>query len=148
MKNASPYLNFPGNTEEAFHFYRSVFGGELVGLMRFRDFGDNPMGLPEHELDRIAHVALPLTPSVMLMGTDVLEGWEPVRPGNNFYVTLETDTRQEAEDLFTALSAGGNVTMPLQPTLWAEAYGTCVDRYGIQWMIMYSGDAPMSAPEA
>ena len=148
MKTANPYLNFPGNTEEAFAFYRSVFGGELIDLMRFRDFEGNPMGLPDHELDRIAHVALPLTAQTMLMATDVLESWDPVTPGNNFYITLETDTKDEAEKLFGSLSDGGRVLMPLQPTLWAEAYGTCVDPFGVQWMIMYSGNATMSAPEA
>lgn len=148
MKNASPYLNFPGNTEEAFEFYRSVFGGDFVELMRFRDFDGNPMGLPEHELDRIAHIALPLEGKTLLMGTDVLDGWPPVTPGNNFYITLEADTKAEAEKLFGALSDGGQVTMPLQPTAWAEAYGTCTDRYAIQWMIMYTGNAPMSAPES
>ncbi|MGH7564057.1 MAG: hypothetical protein ACREK5_06510 [Gemmatimonadota bacterium] len=73
MKTANPYLNFNGNTEEAFTFYKSVFGGEFVAVIRFRDFGDNPMGVPEADLDKIAHIALPLGPNNMLMATDTLD---------------------------------------------------------------------------
>jgi uncharacterized glyoxalase superfamily protein PhnB len=72
IRAVNPYLNFPGNTEEAFEFYRSVFGGEFAGLVRFRDFPDNPMGVPEEDLDRIAHMALPLGEGNLLMGTDVI----------------------------------------------------------------------------
>jgi PhnB protein len=137
MFTANPYLNFAGNTEEAFTFYRSVFGGEFVDVLRFRDFGGNEMGVPEHELDRIAHIALPLGKDGLLMGTDTLE---PLTVGNNFYITLEADSAAEAERLFAALSAGGRVEMALQKTQWAELYGSCADRFGVQWMIMYTGN--------
>jgi PhnB protein len=140
MKAANPYLNFKGNTEEAFEFYRSVFGGEFLQVMRFRDIGDNPMGVAEHELDKIAHIALPLGPNAVLMGTDALESW-PLTMGNNFYITLDAESGEEADRLFDALSEGGQVEMALQKTDWAEKYGHCVDRYGAQWMVLYSIDA-------
>lgn len=148
MKAVGPYLNFPGNTEEAFEYYRSVFGGEFLGVLRFRDFGDNGMGVPEADLDKIANIALPLGGGVVLMGTDVLDGWPPVTQGNNFYITLETDTGDEADTLYAALSDGGRSDMPLQPTEWAEKYGTCTDRFGVQWMVMYTGDVQFTPATA
>jgi PhnB protein len=139
MKSVNPYLNFPGNTEEAFDFYRSVFGGEFQAVVRFRDFGDNGMGAPERDLDKIAHIALPIG-SGLLMATDVLESWHrPLTVGNNYYITLEPETADEADRLFSALSAGGETEMPLQPTEWAEKYGSCIDRFGVQWMVSYTG---------
>lgn len=140
MKEANAYLNFAGNTEEAFTFYRSVFGGEFISVIRFRDFSDNPMGVPEKELDRIAHIALPLGPHTMIMGTDVLEGWRPLSTGNNFYIAIEADDAGEARRLFGALAENGSTEMALQKTEWAEQYGSCVDRFGVQWMVMYTGN--------
>lgn len=137
MIKVSPYFNFAGNTEEAFEFYRSVFGGEFAGVTRFGDMPDS-MGASGVDRDRIANIGLPLGDS-MLMATDVLEGWRPLVVGNNVYITLEVDTPEEADRLFEALSAGGAVEMPLQRTEWAEKYGACADRFGIQWMVMYTG---------
>lgn len=145
MKTANPYLNFAGNTEEAFDFYKSVFGGEFLSVIRFRDFGDNSMGVPEKELDKIAHIALPLGPSNLIMATDVLDGWKPLSVGSNFYIAFETDTAEEADTLFDRLSDGGQKEMLLQPTAWAEKYGTCTDRFGVQWMVMYTGDVSFPA---
>ena len=140
MKAVNPYLNFKGNTEQAFNFYKSVFGGEFQGLMRFRDFGENSMGIPDHELDKIAHIALPLGGGALLMATDVVDGMPgKLTMGTNFYITLEPDTSDEAKTLFTALSAGGSTEMPLQATQWAELYGICTDKFGVQWMVNYTG---------
>jgi PhnB protein len=148
MKAANPYLNFKGDTEEAFNFYKSVFGGEFQGVLRFRDMG-NPMGAPENELDKIAHIALPIGPNNILMGTDVLESWnKPFTVGNNFYITLEPETGEEAEKLFNALSAGGQVEMPLERTEWAEKYGACADKFGVQWMVNYTGAVQFSESAA
>jgi PhnB protein len=137
MKNVNPYLNFPGNTEEAFGFYRSVFGGEFPMVLRFRDFGpemDGPDG------DKLAHIALPLGHGSMLMGTDALESHgRTLTMGNNFSISLEAETSGEAERLFGALSAGGRTDMPLGRTEWAELYGMCTDRYGVQWMVNFPG---------
>lgn len=138
---ANPYLNFKGNTEEAFNFYRSVFGGEFAAVMRFRDFQDDSMQVPEQERDRIAHIALPIGDS-MLMGTDVLEGWpRPLTFGTNFYITIEPDTADDATRIFNGLSEGGEVEMKLQATEWAELYGSLRDRYGVQWMLSYGEPA-------
>lgn len=145
MRAVSPYLNFAGHTEEAFEFYQTVFGGEL-NTVRFRDFADNSMGVPEEELDKIAHVALPLTDGSMLMGTDALEALgQELTAGNNFSITLEAESEEEVERLFDALSEGGEVEMPLAATEWAEKYGSCIDRYGVRWQLNYTGDARFSA---
>lgn len=141
MKAVNPYLNFNGNTEEAFNFYRSVFGGDFLGVMRFKDFGAD-LGIPENDLNKIAHIALPLGTDNILMGTDVLESQErPLVIGNNTYISLETDSDEEAERLFSALSDGGEVEMPLQQTEWSEKFGICSDQFGIQWMVSYTGSA-------
>lgn len=146
MKAVNPYLNFKGNTEEAFNFYKTVFGGDFQGLMRFRDFGENTMGIAERELDKIAHIALPLGGGALLMATDVVDGMPgKFIVGTNFYITLEPDTPDEAKALFNALSAGGSTEMPLQATQWAELYGICADRFGVQWMLNYTGNVQFGA---
>ncbi len=146
MKTANPYLNFPGNTLEAFEFYRSVFGGEFVDVLRYRDFGDNGMSVPEQDLDRIAHIALPLGGGNLLMGTDTLESWgQEVRFGTNVHIALEADSADEARTVFGGLSAGGAVEMEPERTEWAELYGTCTDRYGVKWMVMFTGEVQFSA---
>jgi PhnB protein len=141
MKAVNPYLNFKGNTEEAFNFYKTVFGGDFQGLMRFKDFGENTMGIAERDLDKIAHIALPLGGGALLMATDVVDGMPgKFIVGTNFYITLEPDAPDEAKALFNALSAGGSTEMPLQATQWAELYGICADRFGVQWMVNYTGN--------
>lgn len=140
MKSVNPYLNFPGNSEEAFNYYKTVFGGEIMMIVRFRDFGDNGMGVAEEDLDKIAHIALPLGPDHVLMATDCVGSMgKNFNAGNNYYITIEADTGDEAERLFNALSDGGNVEMSLQRTEWAEKYGVCADRFGVQWMVSYTG---------
>jgi len=147
MKAVNPYLNFQGNTEEAFNFYKSVFGGEFRAVLRFRDFGGNDMGLRESELDKIAHIALPLGKECVLMGTDVVSSMPvALNAGNNFYITIEPESLEEAETLFRKLSVGGRVVMPLQQTSWAERHGSCADRFGIQWMLDYAGSVQFGAP--
>jgi PhnB protein len=141
MKAANSYLNFNGNTEEAFNYYKSVFGGDFVSVVRFKDFQDNSMGVSEKDKNKIAHIALPLADGSLLMGTDVVESMgKPVIMGNNYYITLEAESSEEADKIFNGLSAGGNVEMPLQKTEWAEKYGSCVDKFGVQWMVDYTGD--------
>jgi PhnB protein len=145
MKTANPYLNFNGNTEEAFTFYQSVFGGEFQAFLRFKDFGGNSMGLSAADLEKIAHVALPLGRDALLMGTDVVASMPmTLTMGNNFSIALEPDSAEEADTLFDALAAGGRVQMPLQKTEWAEKYGSCVDRFGVQWMVSYTGSVDFS----
>jgi PhnB protein len=146
MKAANPYLNFPGNTQEAFEYYRSVFGGEFLAVIRFGDFPGNPMGVAEEDLDKIAHIALPLGQNV-LMATDVV-GSMPGKfiMGTNSYIAVEPQTPEEADALFAGLSEGGSVEMPLQRTEWSEKYGVCTDRFGVQWMVDYTGEVEFSLP--
>lgn len=144
MKSANPYLNFPGNTEEAFNFYKSVFGGEFILVVRYRDFPDNSMKVPEADLDKIAHMALWLGENI-LMGTDALASiGHEVKMGNNFFITLNPESADEADTVFNALSDGGSVEMPLMQTEWAEKYGMCTDKYGVQWMVSYEGSVKFS----
>lgn len=146
MKQVSPYLNFAGNTEEAFQFYKSVFGGEL-GILRFQDFGD-AMNVPEHDHKKVAHAHLSLGNN-MMMATDTLESLgQQLTVGNNFYIFIETDSVDETKQLFNALSSGGEVEMPLQQTEWAERHGICKDKFGIQWMLNYTGNVSFSGGSA
>ena len=148
MKGAHPYLNFPGNTEEAFNFYRSVFGGDFLGVIRFRDMGGDSMGIPETDLDKIMHIALPIGGGTLLMATDTLESLgQRLDVGNNVYINLDVESTEEAERLFDGLKAGGNVEMPLAETDWAETFGICKDQYGVQWMINYAGSKATSGAQ-
>lgn len=145
MKDVNPYLNFPGTTEEAFHFYRSVFGGEFAALQRFRD---TPMAeeFPEGERDRIMHIALPLPDGTMLMATDTCASLgQRLQVGNNTSICLETDSEEEASTLFAKLSAGGKVEMAPQKMFWGAFFGSCADRFGIQWMVHYTYPRPAGA---
>ena len=139
MARTSTYLNFARSTEEAFTFYKSVFGTEFVnGIMRH---GDVPVseGQPELSDDDkrlVINVQLPILGGHLLMGTDVPESMGvTLNQGNNVYICLHPDTRAEADALFAALSAGGSVQMPLQEMFWGDYFGSLVDRFGVQWMI-------------
>ncbi len=138
MARVSTYLNFPRTTEEAFNFYRSVFRTEFIGpLARFGDMpgcADQPP-LAEADRNLVMHVELPILAGHMLMGTDAPESMGfTVTPGNNVFINLEPDTRDETRRLFDALSAGGKVEMPLQEMFWGGYFGSLVDRFGIRWM--------------
>ena len=137
MKNANPYLNFDGNAREAFDHYRSVFGGEFVTAMTFREFGGEQMGLGGAMLDRIAHIALPLGSS-LLMASDVTRPGD-FKLGTNAYVAVEADSADEVDRVFAGLADGGSVGMPLQTVEWAEKFGICTDRFGVQWMVSHTG---------
>lgn len=138
MTLINTYLNFPGNTEEAFNFYKSVFGGEFAG--EINRFKDTPEGnnLPENEQEKVMHVALPVGKGNMLMGTDTLESMgQSVTMGNNVYISIHPDTLEEAERLFDGLSAGGDIEMPLEKMFWGAWYGSFTDRFGVRWMINF-----------
>lgn len=137
MPKANIYLNFPGNTEEVFNFYKSVFGGEFAMLSRF---GETPDGDKMHleARDKIMHVALPLAPDHVLMGSDTIEGMGPdYKMGNNISISLSTDSKEESDLLFAGLSAGGKVDMPMQDTFWGAYFGMLTDQFGVQWMVGY-----------
>jgi PhnB protein len=148
MKSVNPYLNFPGTTEEAFAFYGRIFGTEPFGAVRYRDMGGSEMGIQGAALDKIAHMAIPITKDTMLMGTDVVEGTNqsPVVPGNNFYIVIEAESAEEAHKLYDGLAAGGRKDMPLERTEWAERYGICTDKFSVQWMISFTGDVKFELP--
>lgn len=138
MARVSTYLNFPRSTEEAFNFYKSVFGTEFVGdIARFSSVppqeGQPPM--KEEDKNLIMHIALPILGGHVLMGTDAPESLGfTVTHGNNMYINLEPDTRVETQKLFLALSSGGKVEMQLQEMFWGDYFGFCTDKYGVQWM--------------
>lgn len=137
MASVSTYLNFPRNTEEAFNYYKSVFGGEFTGFSRFGDIppSDQMPPLPEADKKLVMHVALPILGSHMLMGTDAPESMGfSVSYGNNVYIALHPDTREETARLFNALSKDGKVEMELQDVFWGDYYGSCTDKFGVHWM--------------
>ncbi len=138
MAKTSVYLNFNKNTEEAFTFYKSVFGGEFMGgLHRMGEVpaADGQKPMPEEDKNLVMHVALPLLGDMVLMGTDAPESMGfKVNFGNNIYINLEPDTRVDTEKLFAKLSEGGKVEMALQEMFWGDYYGSCTDKFGVQWM--------------
>jgi PhnB protein len=142
MKSLNPYLNFPGNTEEAFNFYKSIFGGDFSTFMRFKDTpAAGPGGqLPPDAADKLMHVALPIKDKFTLMATDSLESMgHPVTIGNNINLAIEADTKDEADRYYNGLGAGGGtVTMPISEQFWGAYFGAVRDRFGVNWMISYN----------
>jgi len=138
MASVSTYLNFMGNTEEAFTFYAHVFGTEFNGpIMRLGDVPPMPGGptLAEAEKNLVMHVELPILAGHMLMATDMVESMgHHLVVGNNTTINLSPDTRAETERLYTMLSEGGSDAAPLQDMFWGAYWGTCLDRFGIRWM--------------
>jgi len=142
MARVSTYLNFARETEEAFNFYKSVFGGEFIGgIHRMSEVPPQEGQPPMAEADKnlVMHIALPILGGHVLMGTDAPESMGfKVNFGNTVYINLEPDTREEADRLFNALSAGGKVEMAMQDMFWGDYFGSFADKYGIKWMINYS----------
>lgn len=139
MNAVNPYLYFPGTTEAAFRFYRTVFGGELE-IVRFRDVPGNPMDVPDEDLDKVAHAALDLGGAAVLMGTDALASLgHRHQQGDAVAIMLEPDSAAEADELFARLADGGRVALPLGETDWAERHGICTDRFGVPWMLNFAG---------
>lgn len=138
MKAINPYLNFPGTAEKAFNFYKSVFGGEFTTFQRFKDTPDAGKMPPEAQ-DLIMHVALPLPNGTILMATDATESLgQKLVSGNNFYLSIEAESKEEADRLFKALSDGGKIEMPLGDAFWGAYFGMFKDKFGMQWMINYT----------
>jgi PhnB protein len=137
MASINPYLTFAGSCEEAFNFYKSVFGGEFPYVGRFKDMpSENP--IPESEGNKIMHISLPIIKETTLMGSDSSEAFGHVTVvGNNFSISINAENEDEAKRLFDGLSAGGKVTMPLNKTFWGALFGMFTDKFGIQWMVNY-----------
>lgn len=137
-KVINPYLNFNGKTEEAFNFYKSVFGGEFTSLMRF---GETPgcEDMPVTEKDGIMHISYQIG-STMLMASDVPSSMEQVKFGSSVSLCINVEAREEADRIFNGLSEGGNVSMPMQDMFWGDYFGMLTDKFGIQWMISFNAN--------
>ena len=137
MALINPHINFNGNAEEAFHFYKSVFGGEFATIMRFKDLSSPENPISENEADKIMHIALPIGKNI-LMGNDVPERMGKVSENENrSKIAISAASRDEADHLFNGLSAGGSVEMPIQDSPWGSYFGMFRDKYGIEWMVDY-----------
>jgi len=142
MARVTTYLNFMGNAEEAFDFYRSVFGTEYLGpIQRMGDVPTDPNGpeLSEAEKRMVMHAELPILAGHVIMATDMLESMgHQLRIGNNTTINLEPDTLEETQRLYDALSEGGSEGAPLADMFWGATWGTCLDRFGIRWMFNFT----------
>lgn len=141
MSSVSLYLNFMGNTEEAFNFYKKVFHTEFEGQMMFhKDIPPQP-NMPkfsEEDMNKVMHVTLPILGGFRIMGTDMLESMgHKLVEGNNITINLEPDSKEETDRLFKALSEGGSDTVPMHDEFWGY-WGCCKDRFGLRWMFNYS----------
>lgn len=145
MASINPYLTFAGNCEDAFNFYKSVFGGDFAYIGRFnemppmKDQDGNDCGpVSEEDGNKIMHVSLPISKETVLMGSDSSESWgQATVMGNNFSISINTESKDEADRLFSGLSAGGKVTMPMEKTFWGAYFGMFTDKFGIQWMVNF-----------
>jgi PhnB protein len=144
MAKLNPYLNFQGNSEEAFNFYKSVFGGDFSSIVRFKDMpvADNAMPggkpLAPEESTKIMHVALPIGGNTM-MATDLLESQgHKLKLGNNLTLSLEAESKAEADKLFNGLSAGGKVGAQIADAPWGAYWGMLTDKFDVQWMVNYT----------
>ena len=143
MKSINPYLNFPGNTEEAFNFYKKVFGGDFLGgIYRFNDIPESTK-FNALEKEKIMHVALPMGNTNMIMATDALESMgQKLTFGNNFYISIDAESKEEADKFFKGLSEGGKIETPMKDEFWGAYFGMITDKFGVQWIISYSTPQP------
>lgn len=139
MASINPYLVFNGNCEEAFLFYQSVFGGEFPYVGKFSDMpaGDENSTLSEDDANKIMHISLPIGKDSVLMGSDSNSASGEVTFGGNMSISINAESKQEADRLFDGLSAGGNPFMPMNQTFWGAYFGMFVDKFGIHWMVNF-----------
>lgn len=142
MATINPYLDFGGNAEEALNFYKSVFGGEFTALMRYKEMSGaevcEGMKLADDELEKIMHVSLPIGNSSVLMASDALESTGQKRiVGTNFSISINADSKEEAEKLYNGLADGGTMTMPIADAFWGAYFGMLTDKFGVQWLVNY-----------
>lgn len=137
MTTINPYLTFNGNCEEAFNFYKSIFGGEFPYVGKFNEMPEDPrFPVPESEKNKIMHISLPISKETTLMGSDSSEAFGHASfQGNNFSISINTDTAEEATRIFTKLSVDGKINMPLEKAFWGALYGLFTDKFGIHWMV-------------
>lgn len=144
MATVNTYLTFNGTTEEAFNFYKSVFGGEFTYIGKFKDMpaDENCPSPSEEEGNRIMHVSLPISKETVLMASDSTSFSGDVIFGTNFSVSINTESKEEADTLFNGLSSGGKVIMPMEKTFWGAYFGMFTDKFGINWMVNFD-EQPM-----
>ncbi|HAY35332.1 MAG TPA: VOC family protein [Bacteroidetes bacterium] len=141
MTTVNVYLTFNGNCLEAFNFYKTVFGGEFpyVGTFGEMPSGEGMPPVPDSEKDKIMHISLPVSKETTIMGSDSSEAFgQSTVIGNNFSISINTDSKEEADRFFKGLSEGGKVTMPMSNTFWGAYFGMFTDKFGINWMVSYS----------
>lgn len=137
MPTINPSINFNGNAEEAFAFYQSVFGGEFTTVARFKDMASPEFPVSENDAEKIMHIALPIGPNV-LMGNDVPESMGRTNENENrSKISVNVESREEADKIFTGLSAGGSIEMPIGDSPWGSYFAMFRDKYGIEWMVDY-----------
>ena len=144
MATVNIYLTFNGDCKPAFEFYKSVFGGEFPYM---GTFGEMPpqdgKEIPEEDKDKVMHVTLPISQETLLMGSDnVGEMSSNLKVGNNFSVSINADSKEEADKLFNGLSEGGQITMPLEDTFWGAYFGMFTDKFGVGWMVNFDESEP------
>jgi PhnB protein len=137
MTTVNIYLTFKGNCEEAFNYYRSVFGGEFEMLSRFKEVPpQNGLNYPPEMAEKIMHVTLPISNETVLMGSDTGGEWAPdFVQGNNFSISASVDSKEVADEVFDKLSNKGEVVMAMDNTFWGSYFGMCMDQFGINWMV-------------
>lgn len=140
MTTINPWVNFNGNAEEAFNFYKSVFGGDFTKIVRFKDLASAEFPVPENEAEKIMYIALPIGNDSVLIANDVPEFMGPVNENENrSKILINTESKEEAERLFDGLSIGGSVEGPMGDSPWGSYAGMFRDRYGIEWIVEYRG---------
>ena len=145
MASINPHINFNGNAEEAFNFYKSVFGGEFSKITRFKDLASPGFSIPEKEANKIMHIALPIGKSI-LMANDVPEIMGRTNENENrSKIVISAESKEEADKLFNGLSAGGQIEMPVSDSPWGSYFGMFRDKYGIEWMIEYDSRSSSKA---
>ena len=138
MARINPHINFNGNAEEAFNFYKSVFGGEFTNITRFRDIASDEFPVSEKEANKIMNIALRIYKSHVLMGNDVPEIMGRTNENENrSKIMVSTESREEADNIFNGLSVGGEIEMPIEENPWGSYFGMFRDKYGIEWMVDY-----------
>ena len=139
MAVINPHINFNGNAEEAFLFYQSIFGGEFVKIMRFKDLSSPEFPIPEKEANKIMHISLPIGKN-LLIANDVPEILGKVNENENrSKISVSAETREEADKIFTGLSAGASIEFPMGDSPWSSYFGALRDKFGIEWMIEFDG---------
>lgn len=136
MAIINPYLNYNGNTEEAFNFYKSVFGGEFKMIVRFKDMPHHEQPLSESDANKIMHIALPVGKNNILMATDFIESiGQKMKESNRYSISINAESKDEANKLFNGLSEGGQIEVPIADSPWGSYFGLFKDKFGIQWLV-------------